>query len=162
MGKPSKASRKNKVVRLQQRRKLKKMSHIKQIKAKDEEIGDLQIEVQKLKRFIEEAGEKVIDEFVKSEREKQNLLKWIDFYTKQIKDMEEKLYLNSLKTYINSAQPSSQQSQLSQFPQPSSTQQSQSSQFPQPSQPSFETLNDYFKYEKEQENKVNFLLFIFR
>ena len=162
MGKPSKASRKNGITRLRQRRKLKKISHIKQIKAKDEEIGDLQIEVQKLKRFIEEAGEKVIDEFVKSEREKQNLLKWIDFYTKQIKDMEEKLYLNSLKTYINSAQPSSQQSQLSQFPQPSSTQQSQSSQFPQPSQPSFETLNDYFKYEKEQENKVNFLLFIFR
>lgn len=98
MGKPSKASRKNGIIRLRQRQKLKKTSHIKQIKAKEEEIGDLQIEIQKLKQSIEETKEKVIDEFMKSEREKQNLLKWIDFYTEQIKDMEKKLYLNSLKT----------------------------------------------------------------
>src|SRR5215469_18762505 len=118
MGKPSKASRKNRITRLRQRQKLKKTSHIKQIKAKEEEISDLQIEVQKLKKFIEEAKEKVTDVFIRSEREKQNLLKWIGFYTEQIKYMEKKLYLNSLKTYINTSQSSSiQQSQSSQFPQ---------------------------------------------
>lgn len=144
MGKPSKASRRNGITRLRQRQKLKKTSHIKQIKAKEEEIGDLQIEVQKLKKFIEEAKEKVIDEYMKSEREKQNLLKWIDFYTKQIKDMKEKQYLNSLKTYINTSQPSSQQSQSSQFP-----------------QPSFKSLDEYFKCEMEQKNKVNFYYLFF-
>jgi hypothetical protein len=35
MGKPSKASRKNGIIRLRQRQKLKKTSHIKQIKAKE-------------------------------------------------------------------------------------------------------------------------------
>ena len=90
MGKPSKASRRNGITRLRQRQKLKKISYIKQIETKEEEIGDLQIEVQRLKKFIEDAGEKVIDEFMKSEREKQNLLKWINFYTEQIKDMEKK------------------------------------------------------------------------
>ena len=81
---------------------------------------------------------------MKSEREKQNLLKWIGFYTEQIKDMEKKLYLNSLKTYINTSQSSSP------------VQQSQSSQFPQQSQPSFKSLDEYFKYEKKQKNKVKF------
>ncbi|GBB86080.1 hypothetical protein RclHR1_32100001 [Rhizophagus clarus] len=143
MGKPSKASRRNGITRLRQRQKLKKISYIKQIETKEEEIGDLQIEVQRLKKFIEDAGEKVIDEFMKSEREKQNLLKWINFYTEQIKDMEKKQYLNKLKTYINTSQSSpSQQSRSSQFPQQSQTQ-----------QPSFKSLDDYFKYEKEQKDK---------
>ena len=83
---------------------------------------------------------------MKSEREKQDLLKWIGFYTEQIKDMEKKLYLNSLKTYINTSQSSPIQ------------QQSQSSQFPQPS---FKSLDEYFKYEKEQKNKVKFYYLFF-
>ena len=33
---------------------------LKQLKEQEEEIGDLQIEVQKLKKFIEAAGERVI------------------------------------------------------------------------------------------------------
>jgi len=128
MGKPSKASQKNGITRLRQRQKLKKISHIKQIKAKEEEIGDLQIEVQKLNKFIEEAKEKVTDEFMKSKHKKENLLKWIDFYTEQIKDMEKKLYLNSLKIYILNT--------------------SQSSPIQQ-SQPSFKSLDEYFKCEKK-------------
>jgi hypothetical protein len=76
---------------------------------------------------------------MKSEREKQNLLKWIDFYTEQIKDMEKKLYLNSLKTYVNTSQPSSTQQ----------------------SQPSFKSLDEYFKCEKEQKNKVKFYYLFF-
>jgi hypothetical protein len=72
---------------------------------------------------------------MKSEREKQNLLKWIDFYTEQIKDVEKKLYLNSLKTYVNT----------------SSTQQSQ---------PSFKSLDEYFKCEKEQ-GKILLFIFLF-
>ena len=85
MGKPSKASRKKGVIRLRKRQKLKKISHTKQLKEQEEEIGDLQVEIQKLKKFIEAAKERVIDEFMKSESEKKNLLKWIDVYTKQIK-----------------------------------------------------------------------------
>ncbi len=77
---------------------------------------------------------------MKSEREKENLLKWIDFYTEQIKDMEKKLYLNSLKTYILNT--------------------SQSSPIQQ-SQPSFKSLDEYFKCEKKQKNKVNFYYLFF-
>ena|ERR1051325_5328043 len=145
MGKPSKASRKKDIIRLQQRQKLKKFSYVKQIKKKEEEIGDLQIELQKLNKFIDEAGEKVINEFTKSDHEKKNLLKWIDLYTEQIKDMEKKLYLNDLNLYINTSQP------------PPALQQQQ----PQPSQsqPFFTSLDEYFKYEKEQKEQGKFLLF---
>ncbi|RIA85045.1 hypothetical protein C1645_831406 [Glomus cerebriforme] len=98
MGKPSKASRRNGIIRLRQRQKLKNTSHVKQIKVKEEEISDLQIEVQRLNKFINEAGEKIFNGFMRSEWEKQNLLKWINFYTAQIKDMEKELYLNNLRT----------------------------------------------------------------
>jgi hypothetical protein len=150
MGKPSKLSRKNGIIRLRHRKRLEKLSYTKQIKEKEIEISDLQIEVQKLSKFIEEAGRKVICEFNKSEREQKNLLKWIDIYTKQISDLEKKIYLADLKNYIseNTSRPS----------QPSPSRPSQSP--PLLSPPLFKTMDEYFKFEGGQ--VILLLLFFFR
>ena len=72
--KPSKASRKNDAAR-QLKRRQKKNYFLMQIKKKEVEIGDLQIEVQRLNKFINNAGEKVINKFNKLHNEQSNLLK---------------------------------------------------------------------------------------
>src|SRR4051794_12164045 len=149
MGKPSKASRKNDANRLQRRRQRNNF-FLKQIKQREEELGDLQIKVQKLQQFIEGAGEKVIYEFNKLHHDQSNLLKWTNLYVEQIKNMEEEIHSLKLKLYVhnvhnNTSQPSQQQSLPSQ-------QQSLPSQQPSlPSQqPFFKSLDEYFKYEKKQ------------
>lgn len=105
MGKPSKASRKNDIIRLQRRQKLGKIFYENQIKKKEEEIGDLQIEVQQLKTFIEEAKEEVINRFTQSNREKNSLLEYI--FEKEI-----------LRTAQSQPSQPSQSSQSSQSSQP--------------------------------------------
>jgi hypothetical protein len=157
MGKPSKASRGKDIIRLHKRKKLEQLSNVNQIKKKEEEIHHLQIEVQQLKKFISEAGEKVVNGFTRCNRENNNLLKWISIYTEQIKDLEKEVHLTNLRLYINtlSSQPSQQpSSQSSSQPlQSSSSQSSQSSQ-------SFKSLDDYFKYERKQREQGKFYYFI--
>src|SRR5947209_18510620 len=100
MGKPSKASRKNDANRLQRRRQRNNF-FLKRIKQKEGEVSDLQIEVQKLRQFIEGAGEKVIYEFNKLHHDQNDLLKWINLYVEQIKDLEKEIYLLNLKSYVH-------------------------------------------------------------
>ena len=99
MGKSSKASRRKDNTRLRQRRRLEKFSNTNQIKKKEEEIADLQVEIQRLNKFIEEAKEKVIDKLTQSNHEQNNLLKWIDLFTEQIKNQEKEIYSLNLKLY---------------------------------------------------------------
>jgi hypothetical protein len=127
MGKPSYISRKM-AWRRQKKRKQR------QKEQKEIEIADLQIQLQEFRKNAEIAGEKIIDEMIKVDRENNNLLKWIDIYTKQISSQEEKLYKLQLKLY--------QQSSSS----PSSSSPSQPPPLQLTSQPPlFKSLDEYFK-----------------
>ena len=140
MGKPSKASRKNDSNR-QQRRRQRNNFFLKKIKQREEEIGDLQIKVQEFQQFIDKAGERVIYEFDKLHHDQDNLLKWINLYVEQIKNMEKEIHSLKLKLYVHSntsttsAQPPQQPSQQL---------------LPPPQQPFFKSLDEYFKHEKKQ------------
>jgi len=128
MGKPSlfsrKTSRKRQVKR-QQRHKLRK----------EIDIGDLQIQLNDYKKDVEASKEKVIEQMNKLCWENENLLKWIESYAKQIEIQKERIYDLELKLYTQ------QSSSSSSSPPP----QSHSS-----SQPSFKSLDEYFKWENNQ------------
>ncbi|CAI2186770.1 8113_t:CDS:2 [Funneliformis geosporum] len=138
MGRPSKFSRSNHIARLRKRPNLKECYYAKKIKQKEEEISDLQVDIQNFQKFIKEAGGKVYEELNKSQREQNNLLKWIDVYTEQIKNLEKELHLLQLKFYTSSSntQPSQPQ-QITSLSQPLQPQQIYSPS--QPSQPCFQT-----------------------
>lgn len=143
MGKPSKASRKNDSNR-QQRRRQRNNFFLKQIRQREEEIGDLQIKVQELQQFIDRAGERVIYEFDKLHLEQNNLLKWINLYVEQIKNMEKEIHSFKLKLYVHSnISTTSQPPQQPQQP------------IPPPQQPFFKSLDEYFKHEKKQKEQNN-------
>src|SRR3954454_1182874 len=153
MGKPSKASRKNDANRLQRRRQRNNF-FLKQIKQREEELGDLQIKVQKLQQFIEGAGEKVIYEFNKLHHDQSNLLKWTNLYVEQIKNMEEEIHSLKLKLYVHNVH-NNTSTQPSQEPSQESSQQQSPQQQSLPPQPFFKSLDEYFKYEKKQKEQSN-------
>jgi len=130
MGKPSFKSRKT-----SQARKKKRL--MKQIKSREEEVSDLQIQMQDFKKNVEDAGEIVFKELNKRSRENDNVAKWLKIYDKQINDYRTEIYNLNSKLYFSSQL--SSQSQQSQPPPP----QPQSS----PS-PTYKSLADYFASQK--------------
>src|SRR4051812_47873611 len=132
MSKPSKASRNNDSNR-QQRRRQRNNFFLKKIKQREEEIGDLQIKVQEFQQFIDRAEERVMYEFDKLHHDQDNLLKWINLYVKQIKNMEKEIHSLKLKLYVqsNTSTTSAQPPQPSQQLQPP----------PPPQQPLFKSLD---------------------
>jgi len=127
MGKPSFKSRKTSPTR-------KKKRHMKQIKSREEEVSDLQIQMQDFKKDVEDTGKILFKELNKRSRENDNLVKWLKTYEKQINDYQEEVYNLNSKLYFSS--------QLSS--------QSQQSQPPphQPQSPTYKSLADYFDSQK--------------
>ena len=129
MGKPSFKSRKS-----AQKRKMKRQTRL--IKQKEEEVGDLQIQMQEIQNFINDKGKKAIDGLNKCSQENDNLVKWLKIYDEQIKNQEKEIYNLNLKLYFSqSTQPHPQPQPRSQ-PQPQP--QSQQSQ-------TYKSMDDYFK-----------------
>ena len=132
MSKPSLFSRK-----ISRKRQLKRRQRHKL--RKEIEIGDVQVQPNDYKKDVETSKEKAIERMNKLCRDNENLLKWIDVYAKQIEIQKKRNYDLELKLYSQAAQQSSSSSSLSSSPQ------SQSS-----SQPSFKSLDEYFKWENNQ------------
>lgn len=135
MGKPSLFSRKTSRKRQLKRRQRHKLR-------KEIEIGDVQIQLNDYKKDVEASKEKVIEQMYKLCRENENLSRWIDVYTKQIEIQKKRNYDLELKLYTQQSTTSSTTSSSSSPPQ------SQSS-----SQPSFKSLDEYFKWENNQNNQ---------
>ena len=107
---------------------------MKQIKSREEEVSDLQIQMQDFKKDVEDTGKILFKELNKRSRENDNLVKWLKTYEKQINDYQEEVYNLNSKLYFSS--------QLSS--------QSQQSQLPphQPQSPKYKSLADYFDSQK--------------
>ena len=97
MGKPSTFSRKNSHIRKKKWQLLLK----KQIKCKDEEVADLQLQMHDIRKFVEGASESVTYELNKCSRENNNLVNWLKLYDKQIKDYEKEIYHLKLRSYFS-------------------------------------------------------------
>ncbi|GET57296.1 hypothetical protein GLOIN_2v1777748 [Rhizophagus irregularis DAOM 181602=DAOM 197198] len=104
-----------------------------ELKGKDEEVADLQVQLLDFKKVVYDSGEKLLNKLEKSSRENNNLVKWLKIYDEKIKDYEKEIYDLNLRLYF------SQQHQQTQ-PQQQSQQQSQS--------PTFSSLSEYFKFHK--------------
>lgn len=130
MGKPSFKSRKT-----SQTRKKKRL--MKQIKSKEEEISDLQIQMQDFKKNVEVVGKSLFNEMNKCSRENNNLVKWLKLYDEQLNNYQKEIYdLNSKLYFSSSSQPAP--------PPPKSQPQPQS----QPQSPVYKSLADYFNSQK--------------
>ena len=134
MGKPSFKSRKS-----AQKRKMKRQTRL--IKQKEEEVGDLQIQMQEIQKFINDNEKQVIDGLNKCSQENDNLVKWLKIYDEQIKNQEKEIYNLNLKLYFSqSTQP---------HPQPQSQSQ------PQPQQlTTYKSMDDYFKSQKQHQPQL--------
>jgi hypothetical protein len=126
MGKPSIKSRKTSQIR-----KKKRTTRI--MKQKEEEIGDLQVQLQDFKKNIEVAGGSLVNEINKCSRENNNLVKWLKLYDEQLNSYQQEIYNLNIKLYFSSQQPPQQPPSQSQ-PQ-HQLQQS----------PTFKSLADYFR-----------------
>lgn len=105
MGKPSKKSRISSSIRKKKRKSL----LAKNLKSKDNEIADLQIEMLDIKNFIERVGDRAVNEFNKCSRENTNLVNWLKIYDEQIKGYEKEIYNLSLRLhFLSSPQPQPQ------------------------------------------------------
>lgn len=113
---------------------------MKQIKSKEEEISDLQIQMQDFKKNVEGAGEILFKEVNKCSHENDNVVKWLKLYDKQLNDYQKEIYNLNLKLYFSSS--SQQLSQLS------SQSQSQPQPQSQPQSPTYKSLADYFNSQK--------------
>lgn len=133
MGKPSLKSRKTSQAR-------KKKRFMKQIKSREEEVSDLQIQMQDFKKNVEDVGKTFFKELNKCSRENDNLAKWLKIYDKQINDYREEIYNLNSKLYFSSQ--TSQLSSQSQQPQPPPHQPHQ------PQSPTYKSLADYFDSQK--------------
>ncbi|CAB4437184.1 unnamed protein product [Rhizophagus irregularis] len=129
MGKPSLNSRKSS----RNRKKNRRERMLKELKGKDEEVADLQVQLLDFKKVVYDSGEKLLNKLEKSSRENNNLVEWLKIYDEKIKDYEKEIYDLNLRLYF------SQQHQQTQ-PQQQSQQQSQS--------PTFSSLSEYFKFHK--------------
>lgn len=136
MGKPSIKSRKTSLIR----KKNRKIQLTRQIKNKEEEITDLQIQMHDFKKDTYNAGEKLIDELNKCSRENNNLVKWLKLYDEQLNNYQQEIYNLNIKLYFSSQQSPQQTPSLSQSQQPQQPQQQQ--------RPTFKSLDDYFRSQK--------------
>ena len=66
------------------------------IKQKEEEVGDLQIQMQEIQKFINDNGKQVIDGLNKCSQENDNLVKWLKIYDEQIKNQEKEIYAKEM------------------------------------------------------------------
>jgi len=114
---------------------------IKQIKSKEEEIEDLQIQMIDFKKHAEDVGEKILYEIDKCSRENNNLVNWLKLYDEQITNYQNEIYNLNLKLHLSS---SSQQQPQSAPSSPKSQPQLQS----QPQSPIYKSLADYFSNQK--------------
>lgn len=133
MGKPSLKSRKSSRLR----KKNRKVRLIKKLKSKDEEIGDLQIQMQEFKRSVFDSGKVIFNKVEKTSRENNNLVEWLKIYDRQIKENEKEIYGLNVKLYFLEQQ---QQQHQNHSQQNQSHQQHQ----PQPQQPQYKSLAEYF------------------
>lgn len=140
MGKPSLKSRKSSRIR----KKNRKIRMLKELKDKEVEVSDLQIQMQDFKKSLFDSGEILLNKFEKCSHENNNLVEWLKIYDNQIKEYEKEMYDLNVRLYLQSQQPQPQQRQ-SQRPQ---SQQHQSQQS-QPQQ--HQSLAEYFDYIKNHE-----------
>src|SRR5579859_382872 len=133
MGKPSLKSCKSSRLR----KKNRKVRLIKTLKSKDEEIGDLQIQMQEFKRSVFDSGKVIFNKVEKALRENNNLVEWLKIYDRQIKENEKEIYDLSVKLYFLEQRQQQHQnhSQQNQSHQPHQ---------PQPQQPQYKSLAEYF------------------
>ncbi|CAB4435289.1 unnamed protein product [Rhizophagus irregularis] len=115
------------------RKKNRRERMLKELKGKDEEVADLQVQLLDFKKVVYDSGEKLLNKLEKNSRENNNLVEWLKIYDEKIKDYEKEIYDLNLRLYF------SQQYQQTQ-PQQQSQQQSQS--------PTFSSLSEYFKFHK--------------
>ena len=113
MGKPSNKSRKTSQIR----KKNRKIQLTKQIKNKEEEISDLQIQMHDFKKDVNDAGKKLIYEINKCSQENNNLVKWLKLYDEQLKNYQQEIYNLNVKLYFSSQQTPQQKPLLSQLQQ---------------------------------------------
>lgn len=142
MGKPSIISRKTS----QTRKKNRKIQLIRQIKSKEEEVADLQIQMYDFRKGVEGVGEKLIDEINKCSRENNNLVKWLKLYDEQLNNYQREIYNLNVNLYFSTQQTPQHKpllSQQQQQPQPQPQQQQQQQQTP-----TFKSLDDYFRSQK--------------
>src|SRR6266513_2147897 len=82
-----------------------------------EKVGNLQIQLNDFKKYVEVAGERVFHEIDKCSRENNNLVKWLNLYDEQIANYQKEIYNLNLKLYFSSSQqPPQQPSKPSQQP----------------------------------------------
>jgi len=128
---------------------------IKELKKKEEEVSDLQIQMQNFKKTVFDTGENILNKVEKYSRENNNLVEWLKLYDKQMKDYEKEIYNLNLRLYFSQHHQQTQK-------QPQSTQQPPYQQLPhqqpphqpqqhQPQSPTFSSLADYFKCHKSHE-----------
>jgi hypothetical protein len=142
MGKPSIKSRKTS----QMRKKNRKTRMIKQIKNKEEEISDLQIQMGDFKKQVQNTGEKVINEINRCSRENYNLVEWLKLYDEQLNNYQKEIYDLNIKLYFSSQQSLQQQSPSLQPPPEPQSQSRQS----QPQSPTYKSLADYFSSQSQE------------
>lgn len=118
---------------------------IKELKKKEEEVSDLQIQMQDFKKTVIDTGENILNKVEKYSRENNNLVEWLKLYDKQMKDYEKEIYNLNLRLYFSQHHQQTQK-------QPQSTQQPpHQPQQHQPQSPTFSSLADYFKSHKSYE-----------
>ncbi|PKY62706.1 hypothetical protein RhiirA4_489681 [Rhizophagus irregularis] len=74
---------------------------LKELKGKDEEVADLQVQLQDFKKVVYDSGEKLLNKLEKSSRENNNLVEWLKLYDKKIKDYEKEIYNLNLRLYFS-------------------------------------------------------------
>jgi len=101
MGKLSFKSRKSSHIR----KKRRKNQLLKSLKSKEEDIGDLQVQLLDLKKLVSNEGERILSEISKGTRENNNLVKWLNLYDEQIESYRKEIYNLNLKLYFSSPPP---------------------------------------------------------
>lgn len=113
---------------------------IKELKEKEEEVSDLQIQMQDFKKIVFDSGKSLLNNIERCSRENNNLVEWLKLYDIQIKDYEKEIYDLNLRLYF------SQHHQQT----PQSSHQPQQQQH-QPQSPMFRSLAEYFESHKSHE-----------
>ena len=130
---------------------------IKELKEKEEEVSDLQIQMQDFKKTVFDTGENILNKVKKYSRENNNLVEWLKLYDKQMKDYEKEIYNLNLRLYFlqhhQQTQKQSQSTQQLPYQQPPRQQLPHQQPLHQPQQhqpqsPTFSSLADYFKSHK--------------
>jgi hypothetical protein len=65
---------------------------LKELKDKEVEVSDLQIQMQDFKKSVFDSGEILLNKFEKCSRENNNLVEWLKIYDNQIKEYKKEMY----------------------------------------------------------------------